>query len=77
MKKPRRPNTLATRRDVREILGISKQGVHKIEDQLPAPIDVREDGKIPIWRRADIERYAEDRRSPAVAGSDAHPEPGP
>lgn len=63
MKPPTDPETLATRAEIREMLGVSKQRVHALENfpAFPPPLDVLGSGKLPIWSRAEIEAYAKDR----------------
>ena len=63
MKPPADPETLATRAEVREILRVSKQRVHALENfpAFPPPMDVLGGGKLPVWSREDIEAYAKDR----------------
>ncbi len=58
---PRRPlcipsNGLVTASGIAILLGVSRQRVHQIRDRLPRPRDTF-NGK-PVWRVADIERWA-------------------
>lgn len=63
--KPTKPGSLVSRVEIREILGVSKQRVHVMEAKpyFPRPIDVVEEGKRPIWRRAAIEKFAAKRKA--------------
>ena len=53
------PGSLVSRRGVAELLGVTRQRVNVILDQLPRPLDTPDDK--PIWRRRDIEKYAQKR----------------
>lgn len=68
--KPTKPGSLVSRVEVREILGVSKQRVHVIEAKpgFPRPIDVVEEGKRPIWRRAAIEKFNDKRKAASNGG---------
>lgn len=65
MRKPLRPGTLVGRVGARAILGLSKQRIHALEDRLPRPVDVVDDK--PIWRRRDLERFAEQHAAATAA----------
>lgn len=58
-RKPLAPGTLVLRNGVAELLGISRQRVGVIQEQLPRPVDTPDDR--PIWRRRDIERWKQTR----------------
>lgn len=61
MKPPLRPGSLVGARAVAEILGVTRQALDNppFVESLPRPLDVV--GRQPIWRRADIERFAAER----------------
>ena len=61
MKRPLRPGTLVNRSELQRMLGVSRQRVNAMSDQLPRPLDVLDDGRTPIWRRADVEKFIADR----------------
>lgn len=61
MKKPTAPGSLVSRAELQEILGVSRQRVKAMDDQLPAPLDVVENGRRPIWRRSAIEKWKAQR----------------
>lgn len=69
MKEPSNPGSLVTRTEIKDILGVSKARVAVLVNQadFPAPIDICEDGKRPIWLRTRIERYKANRSTGAGA----------
>lgn len=66
--RPTSPGSLVTRREIGGILGLSRARVHQIvseDPDFPRPIDVLWDASMPIWDRADVERWREEHRPPA------------
>lgn len=65
---PTKPGTLASRAEIAEILGTSRQRVHQIiadpEAKFPAPIDVL-GGGLAVWQIVDVEAWKARHRPPA------------
>ncbi len=57
---------LAGIREIAELLGVSRQRASQLAQSksFPPPLDRIAQG--PVWRRSDVERWAERRRSPAA-----------
>lgn len=60
MRDPLRPGWALTRRDIGDLLGVSRQRVYELADRadFPRPYCLVDDDTKPIWRRADVELWA-------------------
>lgn len=65
MKDATKPDSLVSRPELREMLGVSKQRVRQLEDTpgFPAPVDVLDEGRTPVWDRAQMQTYAHERNT--------------
>jgi hypothetical protein len=65
MKNPTKPGTLVSRPELRAVLGVSKERVRQLVDSpdFPAPVDVLDDGRTPLWDRAEMQTYADGRNT--------------
>lgn len=59
MKPPTKPGTLLTRKEMRQVIDLSRQRIFQITatDEFPAPIDVLDGGRMPVWDRGEVEAY--------------------
>lgn len=65
MKDAQKPDSLVSRPELRAMLGVSKERVRQLVDspEFPAPVDVMDDGRNPVWDRAEMQRYADSRNT--------------
>lgn len=73
---PTAPGTLVSRKEIKELTGLSRQRVQQITDEdptFPRPVDVlwptekSPEGTHPIWKRAAFERWWNARREAEAA----------
>lgn len=76
---PLRPHSLVSRVEIRAMLSVTRQRVAKIvqHPDFPRPVDVLQDGKLPIWRRGDVERWQAARDEAEAPEPEPTPDPGP
>jgi predicted DNA-binding transcriptional regulator AlpA len=66
MKPPTDPGTLLTRKEMRQVIPLSRQRIFQITatDDFPAPVDVLDDGRMPVWNRGEVVEFWRQRQAP-------------
>lgn len=74
---PTRPGTLVSRSEIKDILEVKKQRVAVLVQRpdFPRPVDVLQNGRMPVWKRESVVRWKEERDAAGETELDEDVEP--